>query len=75
VPPARRASTRVEQIAWPVTALTIAGPDELILDVLRRSATGGDGRILACDADTVVGIVSPTDITRAMQFADIERVR
>jgi Zn-dependent protease/CBS domain-containing protein len=74
VPPARRASTRVSAIAWPVAALTIAGPDELILDVLRRSAAGGDGRILACDADTVVGIVSPTDITRALQFADVERV-
>ncbi len=74
VPAARRATTRVSEIAWPVADLTIADPDELILDVLRRSAAGGDGRILACNDDTVVGIVSPTDITRALQFADIERM-
>ncbi len=74
VPPARRATTRISEIAWPVEDLTIAAPDELILGVLRRSSAGGDGRILACRADKVVGIVSPTDITRALQFAEIERV-
>ena len=74
VPPARRVTTRVSQIAWPVAALTIAGPDELVLDVLRRSGAGGDGRILVRDADTVVGIVSPTDITRALQVVDPEGV-
>ncbi|HEY5171628.1 MAG TPA: site-2 protease family protein [Acidimicrobiia bacterium] len=74
VPAARRESTRVSEIVWPVAALTVADPDELILDVLRRSTAGGDGRILACNADAVVGIVSPTDITRALQVADAEGV-
>jgi Zn-dependent protease/CBS domain-containing protein len=70
VPPAHRATTRVSEIAWPLADLTIAAPDEPILDVLRRSTDGGDGRILVSRGDAVVGIVSPTDITRAMQFAD-----
>jgi Zn-dependent protease/CBS domain-containing protein len=67
-----RATTRVVEIAFPVGELTIAAPDEPILDVLRRSGAGGDGRILVCDAGAVVGIVSPTDITRAMQIAEID---
>ena len=73
VPAERRATTRISEVAWPVEDLTIATPDELILEVLRRSAAGGDGRILARTDDAVVGIVSPTDITRALQLADVER--
>jgi CBS domain-containing protein len=73
VPAARRATTRISEVAWPVEDLTIATPDELILEVLRRSAAGGDGRILARTDDAVVGIVSPTDITRALQLAEVER--
>jgi CBS domain-containing protein len=74
VSPAHRATTLVSEIAWPLGDLTIAEPDELILEVLRRSTDGGDGRVLVNRGDAVVGIVSPTDITRAMQFADAARV-
>jgi Zn-dependent protease/CBS domain-containing protein len=75
VPSARRATTRASEIAWPVDDLTIADPDELILDVLHRGRAGGDGRVVVCRSDAVVGIVSPTDITRALQVADVEHVR
>ena len=73
VTPARRATTPVSQIAWPLAAVTIARPDELVLDVLRRSGDTGDGRIVVCRDGAVVGIVSPSDITRALQFADAVR--
>jgi Zn-dependent protease/CBS domain-containing protein len=73
VPPAQRSTIRASEIAWPVEDLTIAAPDDLILDVLRRSAAGGDGRILVCRDDAVIGIVSPTDITRALQLADVDQ--
>jgi Zn-dependent protease/CBS domain-containing protein len=74
VPPSHRTARRVSEIAWPVADITIATPDEPILDVLRRSKAGGDARIVVTRGDAVVGIVSPTDITRALQFADVERV-
>ncbi len=74
VPPSHRTSTRVSEIAWPVADITIATPDEPVLDVLGRSKAGGDGRIVVTRGDAVVGIVSPTDITRVLQFADVERV-
>lgn len=70
----QRATTRVSEIAFAARDVTIATPDEMVLDVLRRSAGGGDGRILVCRDNTVVGIVSPTDITRALQFADVAGV-
>jgi len=72
VAPARRASTEVSDVAWPVDELTVATGDEHILDVLRRSARGGDGRIIVTDGDAVVGIVSPSDITRAIQIAEFK---
>ena len=73
VPAQQRATTPVTAIAWPVADLTIATPDELIVDVFRRSMAGGDGRIVVCQGDTLIGIVSPTDVTRALQVADIRR--
>jgi Zn-dependent protease/CBS domain-containing protein len=73
VPAAGRETTPVCEIAWPVEDLTIAAPEELVLDVLRRGNAGGDGRILVCLDDAVIGIVSPTDISRALQIADVER--
>ena len=73
VPPTRRPTTRIAEIAWPVGALNVADPDDLILDALRRSAPGGDGRVVVRRAGRLVGIVSPADVTRALQLA-VERV-
>jgi len=73
VPPARRETTPVGEIAFPAHDVTIAAPDDLILDVLRTSARGGDGRILVVTDGQLVGIVSPTDVTRAFQFAEAVR--
>ena len=73
VPAERRATTTVSEIAWPAGEVMLATPDELVVDVLRRGPEGGDGRIVVCDdGGVVVGIVSPTDITRALQFASVE---
>ena len=60
-------------LAWPMREVTTATPDELLLDVLRRAGTGGDGRILVFDGGELVGIVSPTDVARAIQLAELAR--
>ena len=62
-----RTTTPVAVVSWPLDELTIATPDELVLDVLRRTKPGAGGRVLVLEGDSVVGIVSPTDITRALQ--------
>ena len=71
VPAARRATTRAADSAWPLSALTVASPDEPILGVLRRIGEEGDGRVLVLSNGELVGIVTPTDISRAVQAAEI----
>jgi CBS domain-containing protein len=66
VPHDRWATTSVDEIALPLHELWTATPDERLLDVLARGR-GGDGRIVVLDGGRVVGIVSPLDITQAMQ--------
>ena len=71
VPVAARETTSVRAIAWPVASVTCAEPGELLIDVLRTAGEGGDGRILVVDHGEVVGIVSPTDVTRAVQASEL----
>ena len=66
VPPERWATTAVDDVALPLDELWTATPDEKLLDVLARGR-GGDGRIVVLDGGQVVGIVSPTDVTQAVQ--------
>jgi Zn-dependent protease/CBS domain-containing protein len=75
VPATARATTPVSAVAWNADEVTVADPDDLLLDVLRRARPGGDGRVVVCRADAVVGIVSPADVTRELQLIDIERER
>jgi len=66
VPPARWSFTAVDDVALPAHDVPIAQPDELVLDVISRSATG-DGPVVVLDHGRVVGIVSPVDITQVIQ--------
>ena len=66
VPPERWASTSVDEVGLPGDELWTATPDEKLLDVLARGQ-GGDGRIVVLDDGKVVGIVSPVDVTQAIQ--------
>ncbi|MBI3687142.1 MAG: site-2 protease family protein [Actinobacteria bacterium] len=72
VPPERRATTRLRDIACPLEELPIASPDEPINDLLPRLNQYADGRALVVDGDGhLIGIVTPTDISRAVQRATL----
>lgn len=73
VPLEQRAWTPISEAAWPVDRLTIAAPDEPLLAVLARLDDGGDGRVLVEQDGRLVGIVSPSDVARAVQLAELER--
>jgi len=76
LPAHRRSTTRVADIAQPMSEVAQAAPDELLLDVLPRTARSQDGRLLVFDADTrLVGIVSSSDIARVVQIAEVEHAR
>ena len=67
VPVAKRASTVARDVATPIADVPIAAPDELLVPVLQRAAES-DGRILVMSEDHLAGIITPTDITRALHY-------
>ena len=73
VPADRWATTTLGSVAVPLDKLATAHPGELIVDVLGR-AGAGDGRVIVIDGDRVVGIVTPTDVTSALERVSLTRV-
>jgi len=71
VQPDDRAARTASEVAIPVGKVAIVRPDDGLIDVLEHAdpEAGGDGRMLVFDQGQLVGIVSPTDINRAVQLA------
>ncbi|MGV0791401.1 site-2 protease family protein [Mycolicibacterium sp. XJ1819] len=65
VPPPQHGSVRLRDIACPPQEIPSATPDEPLTDLLPRLSGCADGRALVFDGGRLVGIVSPTDISRA----------
>jgi Zn-dependent protease/CBS domain-containing protein len=70
VPPDRRAVTPLAAVATPRRDLVTVAPDDPLAELLGRVSAGEDGRALVLEGDRLVGIVSPTDIMRAVAAAD-----
>jgi Zn-dependent protease len=67
VAPGRRATTGVGDIALPLNAVPSASPQEPLTALLERMAPAGPrSRALVVDGGEVVGIVTPSDLTRLM---------
>lgn len=75
VPPDRRATTTLRDVACARDDLTLASPDEPVTDLLPRLNRCADGRALVVSGDQLVGIVSPSDISRAVQRASVRNRR
>lgn len=72
VPPASRATTTLRQVACPPDEVPVARPEEDLLDLLPRMNECSDGRAVVIDGmGRVIGIISPTDISRMVQNADL----
>ncbi len=66
----RRQSTRLIDIACPLSDVPVGSPSEPIPDLLQRMEASPDGRALVMDhAGRLVGIVSPSDIARFVQLS------
>jgi Zn-dependent protease/predicted transcriptional regulator len=72
LPAERWATTTLGAVAIPRDQLAIAQPSELIVDVLGRTGAG-DGRVIVLDGDRVVGIVTPSDVTTALERLSLAR--
>jgi Zn-dependent protease/predicted transcriptional regulator len=75
VPPDRRATTTLRDIACAGDELALASPDEPIVDLLPRLNGCADGRALVVSGGQLVGIVSSSDISRAVQRASLHNRR
>jgi Zn-dependent protease/CBS domain-containing protein len=67
VPYERRSSLRISDVACPPEDLVLTAPDEPLTELLPRLADCADGRALAVEDGRLVGIISPSDISRAVQ--------
>lgn len=71
VPPERRADTTLRQAACPPNEIPLAGPEEPLAEVLPKMAESQDGRALVFVEGRLVGIVSPSDVSRAVALRGI----
>ncbi|MFW6009907.1 MAG: site-2 protease family protein [Actinomycetota bacterium] len=67
----QRAATLVGDIACGRDEIPIAAPSEPVVSLLQRMDGCSDGRALVVEEERVVGIVSPTDIARTLQLAEL----
>ncbi|XRQ09368.1 site-2 protease family protein [Actinomadura welshii] len=71
-PPDQRRTLRLADIACPPDEVPTARPHDLMPDLLPRMAGCTDGRaIVLDDAGQVIGLITPTDISRALQTSDL----
>lgn len=66
VPLDERGTTRVHDIACPASDVPTATPDTPLTDLLPDLRDAPDGRALVFDGDRLAGIVTPTDVSRAV---------
>lgn len=71
VPKERRGMVRVGDIATPIDQVPRATPDEPLCDLVIRGPGGVDGRTLVFEGERLAGIVSPSDVTRALQLSSL----
>lgn len=69
VAPELRAMTEARQVACPLGEVVTCAPEEVLADVVRRMAQSPDQRALVLSRGWLVGIVSPSDVTRAHEHA------
>ncbi|MEU1844513.1 site-2 protease family protein [Micromonospora sediminicola] len=69
----RRASTTLAEVSCRADELVLARPDEQLNDLLPRLNECTDGRALVVVDDRLVGIVSPSDISRAVQRGSLRQ--
>lgn len=69
VPRDQRGAVRVLDVACPLAEVPIVRSDAMLLDLAGQLSGCADGRALVIDDGRLVGIVSPTDIARAVELS------
>jgi Zn-dependent protease/CBS domain-containing protein len=69
VAPEDRATTLIKDITCPLDTVATASPADPVTDVLGASDGCSEGRTLVIDGGRLVGIISPSDISRIVQVS------
>jgi len=69
VPPEERHVKRVRDVGTGMDEVAKASPGEPVTAVLDRFSPADDGQMLVMDGGELVGLLSPSDITRALKAA------
>lgn len=75
VPVDERETTLVRDVACRLEDVPVVGPDTSLADLLPRMTGCSGGRTLVVDGDRLVGLVSPTDIMRRLEVAELTTLR
>ena len=67
VPPDARAATLIKAITCPLDQVARASPADPVTNLLGASDGCSEGRTLVVDNGRLVGIISPSDISRLLQ--------
>lgn len=73
LPLGQREVTRVEDAAVPLPWVLVLAPQEPMDAAIERLNLAQSGRALVVDGDRIAGIVSPVDIVRRLEAAEIAR--
>ncbi|WP_219414771.1 site-2 protease family protein [Pseudonocardia nigra] len=71
VPPQERASTRLRDIACPMDQVAQARPEDRAAELLPRLSECAEGRALVISEGRLVGIVSPSDVSRVLRWMSV----
>jgi Zn-dependent protease/CBS domain-containing protein len=71
VPPQARATTRLRDIACPLEQVAQVRPEEPAADLLPRLSECAEGRALVLSNGELVGIISPSDISRVLRWIGV----
>lgn len=71
VAPDQLSRLRVDEVAAPLASTPVATADEPLVDLVARMAVEPGARALVVEDGQVVGIVSPTDVARAVQIGGL----
>ncbi len=65
VPPEQRLTTRVMDVAVPMSLVTVSSPDEKVVDLVSRPSNARLPYVLVFEAGRLAGVVTRTDLERA----------
>lgn len=71
LPTSRWDTTRLREIACPLADVPVASPDDPVPALVERLNRSADGRALVMDGGRLVGVVSPSDLARAIEHASL----